>query len=107
MTKNRGFGYRWEASENRVKSHTRLRQSLPEPKIAPESHYSISRHFEATRGDRVPLTYEIMPDGQTYSNFATWTSANTSAVTFKLMSIGMLDRTNVTTNVRTTEFIIG
>ncbi|WP_168355105.1 hypothetical protein [Lepagella muris] len=47
-----------------------------------------------------------MPDVQTYSNFATWISANTSAVTFKLMSIGMLDRMNVMTNVCTIGFII-
>ena len=97
MTKNRGPG----------SAEKRPCQFPPELKITPENRYSKSRHFEATRGDRIPPVSEIMPDAQTYSNFATWTSANTSDVTFKLMSIGMIDRMNVMTNVRTTVFIIG
>ena len=62
---------RQKASKNRIKSYQCPRLFLSGPKITPESRYSKSRHFEATRGDRVPHIPEIMPDGQTYSNFAT------------------------------------
>ncbi len=44
---------------------------LPEiSNLTENPHYSKSRHFEAVRGDRVPHTAEIMPDRQSYSNFA-------------------------------------
>lgn len=51
------------------------------------------RHFQAPRGNRFRHCSKIMPYGQSYSNFAVWTSGNTATVTFKLMSLGMTDRT--------------
>ena len=105
MTKNRGSGCR----RKRVITESRATNAPASSSLIRKSCkrcYSKSRHFEATRGDRVQHIPEIVPDVQIYSNFATWTSANTSAVTFKLMSIGMLDRTSVIADIHTHELTI-